>query len=107
MNRFAIFVTVKLKPGMADQFRPIIEENAAAAVRDEPECRQFHVLQNNEDPDTFHFYEVYTEAGSLDAHRDTPHYKKYDTGTASMIAEKSIQRVSVLNPGNVSDKIGG
>jgi len=107
MNRFAIFVTVKLKPGMAEQFLPIIQENAAAAVRDEPDCHQFHLSRNNDDPDTFHFYEVYTEEGSLDAHREYPHYKKFAEGTADMVLEKSIQKITVLNPGNVSGEIGG
>lgn len=102
MNRFAIFVTVKLKPGNTDAFRAIILENATAAVRDEPECHEFHVMQSEDDADTFHFYEVYDSAGSLDAHRETPHYKKYDAAAGDMIAEKSIQRVAVLNHPNVA-----
>jgi (4S)-4-hydroxy-5-phosphonooxypentane-2,3-dione isomerase len=101
VSHFAIFVTVKLKPGNAEAFKPLILENAAAAVRDEPECHEFHVIQAEDDADTFHFFEVYTSAGSLDHHRETPHYKKYDVGSADMIAEKSIQRLSVLNHGNV------
>jgi len=102
VNRFAIFVTVKLKPGTADAFKPLILENAEAAVRDEPECHEFHVIQAEDDPETFHFFEVYSSAGSLDHHRETPHYKKYDTGSQDMIAEKSIQRLTVLNHGNVA-----
>jgi len=102
VSRFAIFVTVKLKPGTAEAFRPIIMENAAAAVRDEPECHEFHVMQSEADPDTFHFFEVYDAASSLEAHRKTPHYKKYDAAAADMIAEKSIQRVNVLNHPNMA-----
>ena len=101
MSRFAIFVTVKLKPGNADAFEPIILENATAAVRDEPECHEFHVMRDNEDPDTYHFFEVYDAASSLDAHRETPHYKKFASETENMVAEKSIQRITVLNHGNV------
>ena len=101
MNRFAIFVTIKLKPGNVEAFKTIILENAAAAVRDEPECHEFHVMQTEDDPDIFHFYEVYSSADSLDFHRETPHYKKYSTGTAEMVAEKSIHRLDVLNHGNV------
>ena len=101
MSRFAIFVTVKLHPGNAEAFRPIILENAAASVRDEPECHEFHVMQSEQDPDTFHFFEVYDSSASLDAHRETPHYKKYDAAK-DMIAEKSIQRVNVLNHPNIA-----
>ncbi len=105
MSRFAIFVTAKLKPGAAEAFLPLIMENATAAVRDEPECHEFHVMRSEADPDTFHFYEVYDSAASLEAHREMPHYKKYDSASRDMIAEKSIQRVSVLNHPNVADPI--
>ena len=96
MSQFAIFVTIKLKPGTADDFRPLIEENAKAAVKEEPDCHQFQVLTAEDDPDTFFFYEVYTEASSLDAHRESPHYRKYVAATEDMIEDRAIQRCELL-----------
>ncbi len=98
MTRFAIIVTIKLKPGSADEFEPLILANAEAAVRDEPDCHQFHVLQSNEDADTFFFYEIYTEAAALDAHRETPHYKKFIEYASPLIEDRKIEQVTVLNP---------
>ncbi len=95
MSQFAIFVTIKLKPGTADGFRPLILENAEAAVRDEPECQQFQVLTAEDDPETFYFYEVYDAASSLDHHRETPHYRKYMAAAEDMIAERAIQRCTL------------
>lgn len=100
MDRFAIVVTIKLKPGSAEVFKPIILENATAAVRDEADCHLFHVLQSNDDPDTFFFYEVYTEEASLDIHREQPHYKKFAAAAADMIKSREIQKVTVQNPLN-------
>ncbi len=97
MSQFAIFVTIKLKPGNADAFRASILENAGAAVRDEEACRQFQVLNDESDPDTFFFYEVYTDAAGLDNHRETPHYRKYDAATKDMIAERAIQRCDLIS----------
>ena len=96
MDKFAIFVTIKLKPGMAQAFRPLIMENAAAAVRDEDECLQFQVLTDEKDPNTYFFYEVYEDASALDRHRETPHYKKYMAAAGGMIAERSIQRCTLI-----------
>lgn len=96
MSRFAIFVTIKLKPGTADAFRPLILENAAAAVREEPDCHQFDVLTAEDDPDTFYFYEVYTDAAALDRHRDTAHYQNYMARAGDMIEDRIIQRCTVL-----------
>lgn len=95
MSQFAIFVTIKLKPGNADAFRPLILENAEAAVRDEDNCHQFQVLTDEADSDTFYFYEVYTDAQGLENHRETPHYQKYDAASRDMIAERTIQRCRV------------
>ena len=95
MNQFAIFVTIKLKPGTADDFRQLILENAEAAVRDEPACQQFQVLTDESDPETFFFYEVYTDASGLENHRDTPHYQKYIKGSEDMIADRAIQRCTL------------
>ena len=95
MSPFAIFVTIKLKPGNRDEFRKLILENAEAAPRDEPECRQFQVLTDENAPDTFFFYEVYDAASSLDHHRETPHYQKYMNAAEDMIAERSIQRCTL------------
>ena len=96
MSQFAIFVTIKLKPGTADAFRPLIEENAAAAVRDEPDCLRFDVLTAEDDPDTFFFYEVYTDAESLEKHRESPHYRKYMAAAEDMIEDRAIQRCDLL-----------
>ena len=96
MSQFAIFVTIKLKPGTVDAFRPLIEENAEAAVRDEADCHQFQVLTAEDDPETYFFYEVYTDAESLEKHRETPHYRKYMAAAENMIAERSIQRCDLL-----------
>jgi len=102
MERFAIVVTVKLKPGMAEEFKPIILENATSAVRDEEQCHLFHVLQSNDEPDTFMFYEIYTEEASLDIHREQPHYKKFAEATKDMIESRDIRKVTVQNPGNIA-----
>jgi len=98
MSQFAIFVTLKLKPGTGARFRPHILENATAAVRDEPDCHQFQVLTAEDDPDTYHFYEVYSDAAGLDRHREQPHYKKFIAATQEMIEERIIQRCSLIKP---------
>lgn len=96
MAKFAIFVTVKINEGKIEDFLAHAYANATAAVRDEPNCHMFRVMQNQDDPNTVHFYEVYTSADCLDDHRETVHYKAYNAATADMIADKSIVKVDVL-----------
>jgi quinol monooxygenase YgiN len=97
MSQFAILVTITLKPGSAEEFKPHILANAKAAMRDEADCHQFNVLQSEDDPDTFFFYEVYTDSAALDVHRETPHYKKFFADAGHLVAERVIQRTTVVD----------
>jgi len=101
MTRFAIIVTIKLKPGTAEEFKSHILANAEAAVRDEPDCHLFHVMQSRDNVDTFYFYEVYTDAAALDRHREQPHYKKFSATAGHLIEERILQQVDVINPSNI------
>ncbi len=96
MSKFAIFVTVKVKDGMAEDFLAHAYANATATIRDEPHCHMFRVMRNQDDDQTFHFYEVYSGANSLDAHRETVHYKSYNSAIENMIVEKAITKLDVL-----------
>ena len=70
----AIWVKVKIKPSMREQFLKAIEADALASERDEPGCLRFNVLQDEKDENVYYFYEVYTDQAALDAHRKTRHY---------------------------------
>ena len=94
-NPFAIFVTIKLEPGVAAEIKPIVMANAKAAVRDEPACQQFQVLMDDADPDTFYFYEIYDTAAGLDTHRLQPHYKKFAAAIEGRVVERSIKPLSL------------
>lgn len=94
-SKFAIFVTVKVKDGMGKEFLPHIMENAVAAKRDEENCQDFRVMIAQDTPDTFHFFEVYTDEASLDNHRLQPHYVKFREATQDMIEERIVQPLTV------------
>jgi autoinducer 2-degrading protein len=98
----AIFVTIKVKPGYADQFRDAILENAQGAVKDEPGCLRFDILQNAEDPNTFHLYEVYADDSARESHWEMPHFKKWQA-TVKDWFDGNRQRV-VTKPLFPSDK---
>ena len=58
----ALFVTIKIKPGFAEQFKEASLGDAQGSVRDEPGCVRFDMHQSNDDPNTFHLYEVYEKS---------------------------------------------
>lgn len=98
-NRYAIFVTMQLKEGMGEAFRPHILKNAEATRRDEPDNLYYNVLVAEDDPDRYHFYEVYSSKEALDAHRLTPHFKAYAEATKDMVADRIVQGCHMVDMG--------
>ena len=97
MNHFAVVVTIKLKPGMAENFKPHILKNAAASRREEPDCHRFDVVVAEDDPDTFYFFEEYTNAAAFETHHGMPHYKVFRQATDEMVSERKVQRCTVIS----------
>ncbi|MEK9725074.1 MAG: putative quinol monooxygenase [Rhodospirillaceae bacterium] len=107
MQRFAIVVTIKLNPGYKDTFREMILKNATASVGTEDECHLFHVLEDQENPDTFVFYEIYSSPEALEHHREQSHFKNFFEGATEMVADRQVRRVTVVNPTNFAPTLGG
>jgi len=49
----------------------------AQASRGEAGVIQFDVIQQIDDPSRFMLYEVYQDEAALEAHRHTPHFKRW------------------------------
>ena len=68
----AVWVTVKIKPELRQEFLDAIEVDAIGSERDEPGCARFNVLQDAEDENTYYFYEVYKDEAARLEHRAAP-----------------------------------
>ena len=53
---FAIFATINIKPGLADEFAQAGLADAQGSVRDEPGCFRFDILRDTENPNRFYLY---------------------------------------------------
>ena len=73
----ALVVTIQIKPGHKEAFMEAMMGDARGSNNDEPGCLRFDVLQDNEDPNKIHLYEVYKDQAAVDAHRQAPHYTKW------------------------------
>ena len=91
-DRLVILVEFLLHEQGVDEFRKLIDANAAASVRDEPGCRQFDVAIPEDDPRRVVLYEIYDDA-AFDAHRRTPHFLEFNEKSAPLVAEKTARRL--------------
>jgi quinol monooxygenase YgiN len=98
---YAIWVTVHVKPEKREQFLEVIEDDSICSVRDEPACVRFDVLQDQTDPDTYYFYEVYHDEAGFKAHTETPHLARWRAAAAECLTGPSVAiRTNTVFPRN-------
>ena len=72
-----LHVTIQVKPEHVSEFLEVVRYDAEHSEKDEPGCLRFDVIQDKDDRNRFYFYEVYRDEAALEAHRQTPHFKRY------------------------------
>lgn len=83
---YALIVSLRVKPGMVDQFVEAIGENSRASRRDERGCLRFDVHRDVDDPNHFLLYELYAdERAFTEAHRGAPHYQTWRAAVAELL----------------------
>lgn len=85
----ALVVSLQVQPGHRDAFLAAISENARHSVADEPGCHGFDVAVDTADDHHFVFYEIYSDALAVEAHRATPHFHAWRVAAAEHIVPGS------------------
>ena len=87
-----LHVTIQVKPEHVSDFLEIARYDAEHSEQDEPGCLRFDVIQDRNDSNRFYFYEVYRDQAALEAHRETPHFKRYVEKTQPWFAAPPERR---------------
>ena len=82
----ATFVHVRVKPEHAQAFIEATRANHEASIK-EPGNLRFDVLRSPDEPERFLIYEVYRDAASATAHKQTAHYLAWRERVADWMAE--------------------
>ncbi|GAA1010186.1 putative quinol monooxygenase [Nocardiopsis tropica] len=85
----ALVISLRVLPGRREDFLAGISRNASAAVREEPGCLRFDVVQDGADPDVFRVYEVFADREALLAHRGTAHFLAWQRRKAEVVVPGS------------------
>ena len=63
---YALLVWLQVKPEHLDEYlKATVDGDAKGSVGNEPGCYRFDVIQDQNDPNTIYFYEVYQGQGGL------------------------------------------
>ncbi len=92
---FILMVTFQIKPDKREVFLQAATEDARSSVTNEPGCLRFDVLQDTDDQDRFHFYEVYRDEAAFEAHTQTPHLLRFREATADLASAPTVRHRSL------------
>lgn len=76
-----LLVTIKIKPERREEYMAEMLLNAKGAREDEPGCLRFDVVQDAQDPNTIHLYEVYRDEAAFAAHQASPQFQRMQAAT--------------------------
>jgi (4S)-4-hydroxy-5-phosphonooxypentane-2,3-dione isomerase len=94
----AMWVKVRIKPDQRKKFLDAIEVDALGSERDEPGCLRFNVLQDENDPNVYYFFEVYKDQAALEAHRAMPHYATWRAAADTLDGPTEPTRCATVFP---------
>ena len=84
-------VMVQVKPEHVREYVEAVRHDAEHSEKDEPGCLRFDVIQDDSDPNTIYFYEVYRDDAALAAHRAAPHYPAWGNLPADwFVGQKAV-----------------
>ena len=98
----ALWVKVRVKPEGRARFLKAIEVDAIGSERDEAGCMRFNVLQDQQDPNTYYFYEVYRDEAALEAHRAAPHYAVWRAAADTLDGPAQATRCTSVFPADTA-----
>ncbi|MFT5540847.1 MAG: autoinducer 2-degrading protein [Glaciecola sp.] len=93
---YCIIVKNKIKNGCREVYLKAMLENAKASVESEAGCHVFDVLEEKEEENTFYLYQIYSNPGAVEVHKETPHYLKSHSLINDIIESVSVTSADVL-----------
>jgi quinol monooxygenase YgiN len=70
----SVVATIKIKPGMEQEFEAVAKQLIAQVTANEPGCK-LYTLSKPETPQTYVFMERYADQEAVKAHRATKYFK--------------------------------
>jgi quinol monooxygenase YgiN len=93
LNKFVLIVEFQVKPESLDKFSELIAVNAKASVAEEPGCRQFDVLHNQDDPCHIVLYEVYDSPAAFQDHMGRKHTQSFLAQAKELITKQTAYKL--------------
>ena len=93
----SLIVILEIDPARLDEFADCVRQQGEASRR-EPGCRRWEASRKLDQANVFTLAELYDDAAALQAHLESPHFKRWVERTGGgMILSKTSVRGELLD----------
>ena len=82
---------LQIDPAQLDDYTAVVREEMETSVRVEPGVLAIYAVADKDDPTKLTFFEIYADEAAYDAHRASPHFRKYVELTRDMITSRRLR----------------
>jgi quinol monooxygenase YgiN len=84
-SRVVRLAELHIDPSQLEEYKAALRDEIEASIRLEPGVLTLYAVSVKGDPAQIRIFEMYADAAAYEAHVQTPHFKKYKTGTRGMV----------------------
>ena len=81
---------LEIDPAQLDSYKAALKEEIEASIRLEPGVLTLFAVSVKDHPNQIRMFETYADVAAYEAHLQTPHFKKYKTGTQRMVKSLTL-----------------
>ncbi len=94
---YAVLVKFEVKLGSENTFKPLMLKQAENSLKLEPECHYFDVSQDDDSPNFFYLYELYTSRAAFNEHLESNHFLSFIDAVSDILLDKVILTGNRIN----------
>jgi quinol monooxygenase YgiN len=84
-SRVVRLAELDIDPSQLEEYKAALRDEIEASIRLEPGVLTLYAISVKGNPAQIRIFEIYADAAAYEAHMQTPHFKKYKTGTQGMV----------------------
>jgi quinol monooxygenase YgiN len=81
---------LEIDPAQLENYKAVVKEEMEISVRVEPGVLAIYAVAEKGKPTMIRFFEMYADEAAYNAHRDSPHFRKYVEATKDMIVSRKL-----------------
>jgi len=89
-SRIVRLAELEIDPPQLEKYKAFLREEIETSIRVEPGVLTLYAVSVKDHPTQIRLFETYADMASYKTHLESPHFKKYKTGTQQMVKSLNL-----------------